>query len=143
MPNSTLTALVGRGIKFPMESTDNRGVNSSELIERINQSLLILLDTPKGSRLMVPEFGSDIYKYRFDPFDNILIDKLKYALTQDILKWEPRIRVSSIKFYDDDQAKDNHMLYIAISYKIINTDVEGNFVYPYRSESYETARDDF
>jgi phage baseplate assembly protein W len=107
-------------------------------IERINQSLSILFDTEKGSRMMQPEYGSDIQKYRFDPFDEILIDKLDVAIKESIRLWEPRIILDHIDYKTSSQDIDSHILYIQLRYHIINTDVEGNFVYPYRLGTQDT-----
>ena len=124
--------LIGKGVKYPFVPNKSKGVSKNEWIDRINQSLSIIFSTSKGTRLMNPEFGSDIEKYRFDPFDNILLDKLEVAIEKDIELWEPRIVLDNIEFNVDSSDIDNHILYISIYYHIINSDVEGNYVYPYR-----------
>lgn len=134
---NTLTKLIGKGMNFPFEPNSRGGVAKSEYLDRINQSLFILFNTPKGSRLMMPEFGSNLYQYRFDPFDNILLERMRETITEDIRRWEPRIIINSIKFLDSPESRDQQILYISIDYHIINTDVEGNFVYPYRKEVYD------
>lgn len=131
-------SLLGRGPSFPYNKSDSGGLAYTEDIERINQSLFILFETPKGSRLMMPEFGSDIRKYRFDPLDKVLMERLRYTITEDIRRWEPRISLISIEFLSDDQAIDNSILYISISYRIINTTISANYIYPYQMSTYDT-----
>lgn len=131
-------SILGKGPSFPYNLSQSGGLSYTEDIARINQSLFILFETPKGSRLMMPEFGSDIRKYRFDPLDRVLMERLRYTITEDIKRWEPRISLSSIEFLADDQAIDNSTLYISITYRIINTSVSANYVYPYKLESYNT-----
>lgn len=133
-----MSSLLGRGPSFPYNRSSTGGLKYTEDIERINQSLFILFETPKGSRLMMPEFGSDIYKYKFDPLDRVLMERLRYTITEDINRWEPRITLTSIEFLADDRAIDNNTLYISISYNLINSDVSGNYVYPYKLETYDT-----
>jgi len=87
---------------------------------------------------MMPEFGSDIRKYRFDPLDRVLMERLRYTITEDIKRWEPRVSLTSVEFLADAQAIDNSILYISISYRIINTTVEANYVYPYKLSTYDT-----
>lgn len=130
-------SLLGRGISFPL-NTPSGGLEYSEGISRINQSLFMIFETPKGSRLMMPEFGSDLHKYRFDPLDYALMEKIRYTITEDIKRWEPRIALTSIEFLADNEAIDNSTLYISISYRLINTTVEANYVYPYKLETYDT-----
>lgn len=132
-------SLLGRGPSFPYNRSSTGGLAYTEDIVRINQSLFILFETPKGSRLMMPEFGSDIRKYRFDPIDRVLMERLRYTITEDIKRWEPRILLTSIEFLADDQAIDNSTLYISISYNIINSTVSGNYVYPYKLSTYDTV----
>lgn len=131
-------SLLGRGPAFPFSRSETGGLSYKEDIERINQSLFILFETPKGDRLMMPEFGSDLSKYRFDPLDKVLMERIRYTITEDIRRWEPRISLTSIEFLADQNAIDNSTLYISISYRIINTDVIANYVYPYKLSTYDT-----
>lgn len=131
-------SLLGRGPAFPFSRSETGGLSYKEDIERINQSLFILFETPKGDRLMMPEFGSDLHKYRFDPLDKVLMERIRYTITEDIRRWEPRISLTSIEFLADQTAIDNSTLYISISYRIINTDVIANYVYPYKLSTYDT-----
>ena len=131
-------SLLGRGPAFPYVRSTTGGLDYTEDIARINQSLFLIFETPKGSRLMMPEFGSDLRKYRFDPLDRVLMERLRYTITEDIRRWEPRISLTSIEFLADNHAIDNSTLYISISYRIINTTVSANYVYPYKLETYDT-----
>lgn len=133
--------LIGRGIRYPFTPNSHGGVLINEWIERINQSLFIILSTPKGTRLMQPTFGSDINMYKFEPFDDILLDKIEQTIFDDVRTWEPRINLDSIEFKADPEDKDNHILYIKLSYHLINTDVIGNYVYPFRVGTHETIHE--
>ena len=135
--STVINKLIGKGMRFPFIPSISKGVDTSTSIERINQSLFILFSTQKGSRLLMPEFGSDLFRYRFDPFDNILLSRIRETVYTDIDRWEPRITVEGVEFLDTPEARDNHILYISVDYRIINTDVKGNFVYPYRKDVYD------
>lgn len=139
--NVNRDSLIGKGMKFPFEPNSHNGVATSESIDRINQSLFIIFETPKGSRLNMPDFGSNIHLYRFDPFDNILLDNLKESISEDIRKWEPRISLEEIRFLDNSEARDNHILYISINYTILNGSIPGSYVYPYRRDVYDMSND--
>lgn len=59
--------------------------------------------TPMGSRLMLPGFGSRIYDYLFDPFD----EYTKNLIIQDavrVVNDDPRVELVSIDVYQQDQA---------------------------------------
>lgn len=132
-----MASLIGSGPSFPYNVSPTGGLMYVKDIDRINQSLFIIFETRKGSRLMLPNFGSDLYKYKFDPLDTVLMEKIRYTITQDIKNWEPRISLTSIEFFADDKAIDNNTLYVSITYTIISTNVQANYVYPYRLESYD------
>lgn len=131
-------SLIGRGPAFPYNRSSSGGLDYTEEIERINQSLFLIFETPKGSRLMMPEFGSDLRKYIFDPLDRVLMERVRFTITEDIRRWEPRIVLSSIEFLSDARAIDNSTLYVSITYRIINTSVTANYVYPYKLSTYDT-----
>lgn len=131
-------SLIGRGPSFPYNRSNTGGLDSTEGIDRINQSLFILFDTPKGSRLMLPEYGSDIHKYKFEPLDTVLMERIRYTLSQDIARWEPRISMTNLEFLTDEEFINDNILYISLTYNIINTDIVGNFVYPYKMNAYNT-----
>ena len=130
--------LIGRGLSYPINSSETKGVTYSEDIERINQSLYIIFTTPIGTRLMMPSFGSDINKFRFDPLDTVLMENLRYSITESIRRWEPRVTVTAIEFLTDKSLIDQSILYISITYHIIDANVEGNFVFPYKLSTYDT-----
>lgn len=131
--------LLGRGPSFPMNQSTTGGVKYSEDIDRINHSLFMIFETPKGSRLMLPDFGSDIHKYKFDPLDAVLLERLRYTITEDVRKWEPRIDLTSVEFLTDSNYVDAGILYVSVNYRLINTPVEANYIYPYKLSTYDTV----
>jgi len=59
--------------------------------------------TPMGSRLMMPNFGTRIYEYLFDPFD----EYVKNAIIEDavrVVQSDPRVEIVSIDVFQEDQA---------------------------------------
>lgn len=119
-----------------------QNLEETEGTERINQSLFLLFETPKGSRLFLPDYGTDLRLYRFEPNDDILVEELRQSLALDVERWEPRVSVKSIEFYRDSESIDNNILYVHISYRILNSDTIGNFVYPYKTEPYDSVSND-
>lgn len=59
--------------------------------------------TPMGSRVMMPTFGTNIYNYLFDPFD----EYTKNAIIEDavrVVQSDPRVSLVDINTYQSDQA---------------------------------------
>jgi phage baseplate assembly protein W len=59
--------------------------------------------TPMGSRVMLPNFGTRIYEYLFDPFD----EYTKNAIIEDavrVVQSDPRVSLVNIDVFQEDQA---------------------------------------
>jgi phage baseplate assembly protein W len=125
-------SLIGIGMKYPIVVDQFGRVLSSDYMDRINQSIQIILSTPKGARLLQPEFGSDLYTLRFDPIDSILMSKIDDCIRGDLGTWEHRIVVDDIQFKDSDDLREQGILYVVIGYHLLNTNISGNYVYPYQ-----------
>jgi len=72
-------------------------------IDLVKRDILNQFATPKGSRIMLPAFGTRIYEMLFDPFDeytkNTIIDD-----AIQVIQSEPRVDLVSIDAYQEDQA---------------------------------------
>jgi hypothetical protein len=63
----------------------------------LRQSIVDILTTPVGSRVMRREYGSMLYRLVDAPLTPALLVQI-YAATVDALtKWEPRIRVTRVQ----------------------------------------------
>ena len=72
-------------------------------IELIKRDILNHFATPMGERVMMPNFGTRIYSYLFDPFD----EYTKNAIIEDavnVVKSDPRVELVNIDVYQEDQA---------------------------------------
>ena len=52
---------------------------------------------------MLPSFGTNIYSYLFDPFDQITINNI-IADATNVVNSDPRVSIVSIDVYQADQA---------------------------------------
>lgn len=64
--------------------------------EHIKQSVRDILSTPVGSRLMRREYGSEIFELLDHPQNGATRLRLMAATVMALLRWEPRIEVSSV-----------------------------------------------
>jgi len=72
-------------------------------IELVKRDLENHFATPMGSRVMLPNFGTRIYDFLFDPFD----DYTKNSIIEDavrVVQSDPRVELVSIDVYQEDQA---------------------------------------
>jgi phage baseplate assembly protein W len=82
-----------KGFYFELNQTDR---------DAIRADLLHLLLTNKGDRLYLPDFGSDLRKYIFEPNDSITHDDIRNSLNDSISKYIPNLVVNSILFKNNE-----------------------------------------
>ncbi len=122
-------SFLGRGWSFPPGFS--RGENSVKMVdeeEDIRQSLVILLSTIKGERVMQPDYGSNMEELLFEPLTVSFAKKISDQIERAILFYEPRIKTDDISFNQDNE---NGLVEIRIDYTIIATNNRRNIVYPY------------
>lgn len=72
-------------------------------IELVKRDIYNHFATPMGSRVMLPDFGTRIYEYLFDPFD----EYTKNAIISDatrVISEEPRVQLVSVDVFQEEQA---------------------------------------
>ena len=62
----------------------------------IRQSVQDILSTPTGTRVMLPDYGSDLLSLVDAPDDRLTQIRLVMATAVALDKWEPRITVQSV-----------------------------------------------
>lgn len=120
---------LGRGWAFPVTFLrDSSQVSLVENEEDIRQSLIILLNTTIGERVLRPEYGANMEDLLFEALNvttaTMIINRIKRA----ILFHEPRVKVEEIDMRPDFQ---EGRIEVLISYFIISTNNRQNLVYPY------------
>jgi phage baseplate assembly protein W len=88
--------------------------------DAIRADLLHLLLTNKGERLYLPEFGSDLKKFIFEPNDEITQEEIKDNLNQTITRFIPNLLINDISFRNDTIEE---LIIVELTYTVI----EGTF----------------
>lgn len=91
-------------IDFPFKDSDKGfylNINQTDR-DAIRADLLHLLLTNKGERLYLPDFGSDLKRYIFEPNDSITHSEIRDNLNETISKYIPNLVVNSIEFKNDE-----------------------------------------
>jgi len=130
--------VIGVGIANPItfgQSKNDQLLNLTSGPAAIGESIKMILDTPKGSRVNNNEFGSDVRNLIFEPNDTILTSLLYYAVVTAVQRWERRITVTDVAFFtpadENGQAANPNLINIVIKYIINATHQEGSYVYPF------------
>lgn len=95
----------------------------------IKESLLILLGTTPGERLMNPKYGCNLKQFVFEKIDATLITEINDCIEQAILHFEPRVRFINAELIEMTELEG--MISINVSYTVIITNTRHNIVFPF------------
>ncbi len=127
-------AWLGQGIAFPVRFDAAIGdLGQAVFEESVRQSILIILGTAKGERVMRPDFGCGIYDLVFEPSTPATASKVSQVVQESLLLFEPRIDVREVQVepvFDAEGAK----LMIQVRYEVRATNNVFNLVYPFYLE---------
>tara|TARA_R110000744_G_scaffold50468_1_gene109111 strand:+ start:337 stop:747 length:411 start_codon:yes stop_codon:yes gene_type:complete len=91
------------GLSFPMRFTAVGGtMTQSENLGSLRDGVTQLLLTPRGARVMRPDYGTDIRKALFEPMDNTTLQVLKGQIIETIARYEPRVIVQQLNLIPDE-----------------------------------------
>jgi phage baseplate assembly protein W len=129
----TISDFLGRGWNFPLNNKSIMEYAEGE--ECIRRSIMIILGTTRGERVMRPDFGCGINELAFSANNTTTASMASYYIKEALLKWEPRIEVLDVTV---DAEKDesgrtvpSNKLILNIEYLIKMTNTKCNLVYPF------------
>lgn len=108
-------------------STVDRSVPPFTLtnIELVKRDLMNHFMTPRGSRVMLPTYGTRIYQLLFDPFDSIT----QQQITDDavnVVNSDPRVQLVDI-----DITREEHALSIKMTLRFVPENVTEELIVSY------------
>ena len=124
---------LGRGVGFPVSLDATGNLQVAEYEESVRQSILIILGTAPGERVMRPDFGCGIYDLVFETKTATTAGKISQAVQDALLRFEPRIDVLDVQVtpkWDNEGDK----LLVDIIYQVRATNNVFNLVYPFYLE---------
>ena len=108
------------GVAFPVIEGLGGFFTRSEGAETIMSGMKQLLLTGKGERAMNPEFGTNLRKAVFEPFDEELKNTLRADIETAILEYEPRVDLEtvSIEWDESNRASGYNQIYVRVLFRI-------------------------
>ena len=105
------------GITFPFrDSFVGRYLDASDTIdEEIRNNLIHLLLTRKGSRYFLPDFGTRLSEYIFEPLDGPTFSDIEFEIRDSVEKYIPGILITNIKITDASLGLEDKGTYITDS----------------------------
>ena len=120
---------LGIGWAFPV-GVDARGrMALARQVTDIEQAIQMILLTPKGQRVMRPEFGCQIHELIFAPNDANTWGLAEYYVEEALRFWEPRIRVTAVTTRADPDNPER--MNVRIEYTVKATLDKRTLVYPF------------
>lgn len=120
---------LGRGWAFPIDVDADGRVPYAVEEEKIQQSVLIILGTARGERVMRPDFGSRLHELVFAPMNASTKALVAHYATDALVTWEPRVDVLRVKS-EEDRGERGKLL-VQIEYRVRSTNSVFNLVYPF------------
>jgi phage baseplate assembly protein W len=129
MSNSNIPFL-GKGWGFPPQfSEGGKQLATTDNVENVHKSVLILLQTNIGERVMLEDFGGSLANFQFEQVSLRLLEDIKDYVSSTIQKHEPRVRLENVAIETDTQQEGR--LLVQLRYTVRSTNSTFNLVYPF------------
>jgi hypothetical protein len=120
---------LGTGWAFPIHIDAHGHIALARQERDIEEAMRIILLTPKGQRVMRPEFGCQIHELIFAPNDATTAGLAAHYVEEALSMWEPRIRVLEVVAGPD--ATDPARLLVTVQYEVKATHDKRSLVFPF------------
>jgi phage baseplate assembly protein W len=149
---------LGAGIAFPLNVNEDGLIAMNAQEDHVRQSILLILQTAKGERVMRPDFGARLSDLAFEPITQATITLAQHYVKEALIRFEPRIEVLKVEITRNPQEQDRESilravnrssvrrrpapgnsqeedcLWIRLHYRVRSTDTTFNLVYPFYIE---------
>ena len=89
-----------------MRGMSNKNGGYLNDLEHLKQSIVDILTTPIGTRVICRDYGSRLFQLTDQPINRDLFPKIYAAVADAIDKWEPRFKVEKIAI---NSIKEGHV----------------------------------
>jgi phage baseplate assembly protein W len=120
---------LGTGWKFPILPDGTGALRYVSAEENIGQSLLILLKTALGERVMRYDFGCSAPDLVFAPGSVRYLRLLEQTVRDAVRDWEPRVILDSVRA-ETDLDDETHVT-VLVQYRVRRTNTRHNLVFPF------------
>lgn len=120
---------LGKGWSFPIEVDAGGKVQYSESEQKVQESVLIILGTAQGERVMRPDFGSRLHELVFAPINASTKSLIAHYATEALVQWEARIDVLRVGVREEPSSEGKVL--VDVEYRLRSTNSIFNLVYPF------------
>jgi len=88
------------GFSYPFVANPKRGYFSKESgVTLVRNNLTQLLLTTKGERVMIPDFGTNLKYFLFEPLDKFTVQNIRDDILGAVNKYAPGVKVVSLRVF--------------------------------------------
>ena len=84
--------------------------------QAVKADLMHLILTRKGERLYLPDFGTNLLKYIFQPNDSATQSEIKDEISQTVKKYLPNLQINEVKV--EESGKSEYAATVRIDYTV-------------------------
>jgi phage baseplate assembly protein W len=102
------------GVNFPFrESYVGKYLDVSDTTEEeVRSNLIHLLLTKKGYRYYLPDFGTRLYEYIFEPLDGPTFSEIEGEIRDSVEKYMPGVQITNISITDASLGEEDEGTFI-------------------------------
>ena len=109
------------GIKFPFTKENNDEVFldlNQNFVDKAKSDMFHAIFTPKGQRVRMPDFGTNLIQFIFEENDQMTWDKVRDEISATTEKYVPSVKVTDVMVYTE--CDDDHRSYVTIKFTVTN-----------------------
>lgn len=106
------------GIRFPFkDSNDGNFIDLTRTdAEEIKSDLMHLILTRRGERLYLPDFGTNLLKFIFEPNDGLTQSGIKTEIQTTVKKYLPNLQINDVTI--EESGQNEALVKVRVDYTI-------------------------
>jgi phage baseplate assembly protein W len=97
------------------QTQNNRDVKASLDFSAVQNGIENMFLFLPGERVLLPSFGNNLYKYVYEPINDITAGRLREEVIKMFSDWEPRVNIVDIRVIPDE---DHNLYHVVIQYSV-------------------------
>jgi len=119
-------SILGSGLNFPYQPKGGKLETAGDA-ESVEAAIRMLFATRRGSRFMLPDYGSDIPELLFQPVDQNTALLLEMYAREAIFEWIPRVKTVNTR---TTLRPEDHRIDLNITYTLTTDPTVRMMIYP-------------
>ena len=109
------------GIKFPFTKDNNEEIFldlNQNFVDKAKSDMFHAIFTPKGQRVRLPDFGTNLIQFIFEENTQLTWDKVRDEISSVTEKYVKSVKVTDVMVYTE--CEDDHMVFVTIKFTVTN-----------------------